>query len=31
VLEIAGRKSVEEAAEFVNQIKSEKRYQRDVY
>jgi sulfite reductase (NADPH) flavoprotein alpha-component len=31
VIETAGNKSAEQAAEFVRQMKSEKRYQRDVY
>jgi sulfite reductase (NADPH) flavoprotein alpha-component len=31
VIETAGHKSPEQAAEFVSQMKAEKRYQRDVY
>jgi sulfite reductase (NADPH) flavoprotein alpha-component len=31
VIETAGRKTAEQAAEFVNQMKDGKRYQRDVY
>jgi sulfite reductase (NADPH) flavoprotein alpha-component len=31
VIETAGGKTPEQAAEFVNQMKAEKRYQRDVY
>jgi sulfite reductase (NADPH) flavoprotein alpha-component len=31
VIETAGRKSREQAAEFVQQLKATKRYQRDVY